>query len=147
SWMTRRFEAHERREAERFLEEILERRAALVQRCMPGFEAPGERSLVWIDGAWTHAILKRPRFAGEDEQVHAHGAPTARERAVASSALAGLEPHITYARVDLVPDDTGADEVVISEVELIEPSLFFDHCPTALERYVDALERVAGAGL
>ena len=139
SWMTKRFGAGDGGAAQGFLDEILRERAALVQRCMPGFASPGERSLIWIGGELTHAILKQPRYAGEEERVSAHREITVREREVAAAALAPLRD-ITYARVDLAPDERDGGGVVISEVELIEPSLFFAHSAEALERYVDGLE-------
>ncbi len=146
SWKTRLFAGEELAAAQRFFDELVAERAVLLQRCMPGFDDPGERSLIWIDGSWTHAIRKRPRFAGQDEQVLPHGEPTARELEIANGALSGLTDRILYARVDLVPDDL-SDDVVISEVELIEPSLFFDHSAAALERYIDGLERHLEAGV
>ena len=41
----------------------------LVQPYVPSVEAYGERSLVWVDGALTHAVRKTPRFGDQDEQV------------------------------------------------------------------------------
>ncbi|MFN9969178.1 MAG: hypothetical protein ACK58T_04695, partial [Phycisphaerae bacterium] len=37
--------------------------------CLRAVEGHGERALVWIDGEFTHAVRKSPRFAGNDEQV------------------------------------------------------------------------------
>ncbi len=44
---------------------------------------------------------------------------------------------LLYARVDVVTDDDG--EPVLMELELVEPSLFTDLAPGALERFADAV--------
>ncbi|HSO40851.1 MAG TPA: hypothetical protein VLT33_50340 [Labilithrix sp.] len=122
-----------------FLEALVGDRDAMVQRWMPSVETYGERSLVWIDGEFTHAIRKTPRFAGGVEQV-SEAVPIADdERAFATRALAPLAAELLYARVDVVRDAEGVLRVM--EVELIEPSLFFLQSPKALERFVAAIAR------
>ena len=50
----------------------------------------------------------------------------------------GISPNdLLYARVDLA--ETGADEYVLLELELVEPSLFLLHAPDAAEQYADEL--------
>jgi hypothetical protein len=44
---------------------------------------------------------------------------------------------LLYARVDLAPGTDGSP--LLMELELIEPSLFFECGPRALERLVDAI--------
>jgi hypothetical protein len=44
---------------------------------------------------------------------------------------------LLYARVDLA--ETAADEFVLLELELVEPSLFLVHAPSAAEQYADGL--------
>jgi len=46
---------------------------------------------------------------------------------LAQAALAAAPAAAAYARVDIVPDDSGV--LRIMELELIEPSLFLDHAP------------------
>jgi hypothetical protein len=46
---------------------------------------------------------------------------------------------LLYARVDVMPGPDGAPRV--SELELVEPSLFLVQHPPALERLVEALVR------
>jgi O-ureido-D-serine cyclo-ligase len=60
---------------------------------------------------------------------------------MAFNAIPGPVP--LYARVDLLQ---GADgQPVVLELELVEPSLFFDQGPGSARRFVDALvERLAG---
>ncbi len=51
-----------------------------------------------------------------------------------------LEEPPLYARIDLVRDATG--NTLLMELELIEPSLYFDQCPEAATRFVDAFLRI-----
>ena len=122
-----------------FLDALVVDRDAMVQRWMPSVETHGERSLVWIDGAITHAIRKTPRFAGGSEQVTGEVAIADDERAFAERALAGLPAELLYARIDMVRD--GEESLRLMELELIEPSLFFQQSKTALARFVAAVAR------
>ncbi|MDQ3366603.1 MAG: hypothetical protein M3680_14360 [Myxococcota bacterium] len=114
------------------------RGAALIQPYVSSVDGYGERSLVWIDGALSHAIRKSPRFAGDAEQIDGPFPIADDEREVAEAALV---PHrdLLYGRVDLARDDAGRP--MIMELELVEPSLFFARQPGAAERYVAGLQR------
>ncbi|HVU65090.1 MAG TPA: hypothetical protein VHC70_14005 [Phycisphaerales bacterium] len=135
----RRFAPEEIGGAAWWIRDLSSRVDVLVQPYLHGFQDPGERSLIWIDSAWTHAIRKRPRFAGEHERVDASEDPTDREIGVARQALAAAPAGCRYARVDLVRDAEGRPAV--SELELIEPSLYFVQSPDALARFVAMLEK------
>ena len=135
SWLTRRFT--DRDLALAFLAELSAVEDALVQPYMSSVEEGGERSLVWIGGETTHVVAKRPRFHGEDEAVALAEPPTGVERDLASQAVAALSAESPlYARVDLI---AGPDGPFLSEVELIEPSLFFLQHPPALGLFVSAV--------
>ncbi len=138
SWRTKRFRGDALGDAAAFAAELLAERDVLLQRFEPGALDPGERCLVWIAGEFTHAIRKRPRLEGQDESVDADVPPTAGELEVAEAALAPLADRLTYARVDVMPAPDGSPR--ISEIELMEPSLFFPQGPPAAERLTRALE-------
>jgi O-ureido-D-serine cyclo-ligase len=117
-------------------------RDMLVQRYMPAVETAGERSLVWLAGGFSHAIRKQPRWSGDEEVVSAGRVPIADdERALGERVLALVREPIAYARVDLVRDGAGA--LRLMELELIEPSLFFDKAPGAVDRFAEAIARLA----
>lgn len=139
SFRTRRFPPGARAEARAFLAALAADRDAMVQPFLPG----AERALVFVDGAFTHGVEKSPRFAGGAERV-SEGLPlTAEERAFAERALGPHARRLLYARVDVLRDATGA--LRLSELELIEPSLFLLQGPAALARLVAAIRRaVAG---
>ncbi|MHC5111345.1 MAG: ATP-grasp domain-containing protein [Planctomycetota bacterium] len=139
SAQTRRFGADERAQAQEWLEHMLGGMDVLIQPYVDSFREPGERALIWIDGEWTHAVRKHPRFLGQDECVEASFPPTGDELEVADAALAVVPHRLAYARADLV---TGADgSPMISELELMEPSLFFEQNEKALHRFIDVITR------
>ena len=139
SFRTSRFQAADVDRGQAFLEGLVRDGDAMAQLYMPAFEHPGELALVWIDGQLTHAVVKQPRFADDDEQVSDAVPGSDEERAIADRALAVVDRDLMYARVDVVHHHDG--HLVISELELLEPSLFLLQHPDALERLVTAIVR------
>lgn len=139
SFRTRRFTGGERDAAARFLAESARARDTLVQPYLDAFAETGERALIWIDGEFTHAIEKRPRFAGEDERVSSALPLEPAEAEFAERLLAPLAQELLYARVDLVRGPSC--ELLLSELELVEPSLFLLQEPAALQRLVEGVVR------
>lgn len=130
--------------AQAIFAELLAARDVLVQPYLTSVEGHGERALVWIDGAFTHAVRKSPRFAADSESVSEALAIPAEELVVAERALstatllAGMTlTDLLYARVDVARDAEG--NVVLMELELVEPSLFLLQSPAALERFATAI--------
>lgn len=124
-------------EAEAHARKIAERCEVMVQPYVASVEDYGERSVVWIDGAFTHAIRKSPRFGGEHESVSGALPIGDDERALAEAALAAVRGPLLYARIDMARDDRGRP--MIMELELIEPSLFLLQSPEALDRFATAI--------
>lgn len=129
-------------EAAGVLRRLLDERDVLVQPFLRSVEGHGERALVWIDGEFTHAVRKSPRFAGNDEQVSEAMPISAAERRVGEAALAPIARDLLYARVDVAPGEDGTP--VVMELELVEPSLFLRQSPMALERLVKGIVRRLG---
>jgi len=133
----------------RHLEALLAEGDALVQVFAPSVAREGELSLVWLDGAVSHAVRKRPgagefrvqpRYGGREEAIE----PGPAACRAALRALEACPGPLLYARVDLV-EQGGALRVM--EVELVEPALFLEPGSPGLERLGDALEhRLATAG-
>ncbi|HJQ19337.1 MAG TPA: hypothetical protein VJ867_03240 [Gemmatimonadaceae bacterium] len=113
----------------------------LVQELIPEIAAEGEWSIVLIDGAISHAALKRPK-AGDFRVQWEHGGSSQRADAppqVTSAALATAR-HIPgpwlYARVDGVMTGRG---FMLMEIECIEPHLFFAYRPASRAQFANAL--------
>ena len=99
---------------------------AMVQQFIPEVLAPGEWSLVFIDGEFSHAVIKRPRLG--DFRVQSQfggkarlGQPKPDTVAAAAAIVDALPEKPLYARVDGTEDERG---FVLMELELIEPVLF-----------------------
>lgn len=121
------------------LEWLLERTDVLVQPYLRSVDGSGERALIWIDGEFTHAVRKTPRFGGEDEHVSEAIAIAPDELALGEHVLAPIAADLLYARVDVARDDAGAP--LVMELELIEPSLYLLQHPPALDRLVGGIVR------
>ncbi|MEP6908613.1 MAG: hypothetical protein ABI858_11640 [Pseudoxanthomonas sp.] len=57
----------------------------------------------------------------------------------ATRQLLTLEQSLTYARIDLIRDESGAPRLL--EMELTEPSLFFTQAPGSADRFAAVLAR------
>ena len=121
---------------------VASRGAVMVQRFLPELTAHGEWSCIFFAGAFSHAVLKRPT-AGEFRVQSRYGGTAAPERPPAAvvegarHALRQAPPaDWLYARVDGVLLD---GTFTLLELEMLEPSLFFDSDPAAPERFARAL--------
>jgi len=113
----------------------------LTQPYLRSVDDYGESALMVFDGEFSHAVRKGPllaRGAGDVQGLFAKETidprvPGADERDVAARAVATIPggPPL-YARVDLIRDDRGTPCVL--ELELAEPSLYFEHAPGSAER-------------
>lgn len=143
SFRTHRFTSQQVAEAQQTLDSLSAERDAMIQPFLPAVETSGERSLIWIDGEFTHAIHKHPRFAGQEERVELasfdESLQAAGRRVIDAVRSVGVFPtsDLLYGRVDLMPGREG--EWLLSELEVIEPSLFFLEFPPALDRFVHAI--------
>ncbi len=120
---------------------LLAEHDVLIQPYQASIERGGERSIVWIDGEITHAVCKSPRFAGGGESVSGPLPVAGDERDYASALIAhvraAVEADLLYARIDLIRADDGG--LCLSELEIIEPSLFVADHPPALHRLTAAI--------
>jgi len=118
-------------------------KAMILQPLVEEISRTGEYSLMLFDGAFSHAVVKRPR-SGDFRVQEYHGgqtlpctAPPAGAIELAQQALAAAPAAATYARVDIVPDDDG--RLMIMELELIEPALFLNHARDGGAAFVSAI--------
>jgi len=129
-------------------------RLAMVQPYVPSVDSYGETGLIYLGGAYSHAIRKGPLLSGPDPALQGDGGsalyveeeitartPTEAEQAVAEATLRALpfDPaQLLYARVDLLDTPDGP---TLIELELTEPSLFVGTAPGAPERFAAAVAR------
>jgi len=121
--------------------ELLERSDILAQEIIREVAVNGEWSLIFIDGGFSHATIKRPRTGDFRVQTELGGsAEPAQAPADVISAAAGITKHIPgawlFARIDGVVTPRG---FMLMEVECIEPLLFFQQQPSSLAQFARAL--------
>ena len=103
----------------------------------------GEISMILIDGIYTHAILKKAKvgdFRVQDDfggSVHNY-IPTDEEITFAENAIKTCPELPVYARVDIFTDND--NKIALSELELIEPELWFRHNPEAANKLAKAIK-------
>jgi glutathione synthase/RimK-type ligase-like ATP-grasp enzyme len=117
----------------------------LIQQFIPEIEAHGEISFIYFDGAYSHAVLKRPA-AGDFRVQKEHGGSAELfhpDSALLDQAdeIAAAVPQVRdslYCRIDAVARD---GRLVLMELELIEPELFLGLAEGAAERFAEAIAR------
>ncbi len=107
---------------------------AMIQPFLPAIQAEGELSFIFVDGALSHALLKRA--TGGDYRIQSlYGgtetpldpAPADRAAAEAIMALLPFDQPPLYARIDMVRLADG--QLAVIEAELIEPYLYPEQGP------------------
>jgi len=143
---TQRYLAKDRAAAIAHAKKLLDqKRSVLVQPYLAEVDTKGETALIFFKGIFSHAIRKGPLLQldeGPTSHLFAPEAITAREPSgeeleVAHQVLAAMPfTSLAYARVDLLPSHQGP---MLLELELTEPSLFFEHAPGSAERFAASL--------
>jgi glutathione synthase/RimK-type ligase-like ATP-grasp enzyme len=121
-------------------------RAAILQPYLPNIEAGGELSLIYLGGAFSHALRKRPRpgdfrVQPEFDSIITRHDPLPDEVEAAEAALRAADADLLYARVDLIRMPDGVP--VLMEIELVEPDLYLEHHPDAPAAFARAVEAAA----
>jgi glutathione synthase/RimK-type ligase-like ATP-grasp enzyme len=127
-------------------------RTVLVQPYLEAIDTAGETALIYLGGAFSHAIAKAPllpqgtrhdlasRALYVEETITARE-PSDAELAVGADVIAFLrtrfDGELLYARVDLLPSPEGP---VVIEVEVSEPSLFLGFAADAADRFAAAIQ-------
>ena len=117
----------------------------MVQPYLDSVEGYGERSLLFCEGTFTHAVRRNPALSTEGEERFAARPvePTEAELEVARAVLAEVGRPLLYARVDVVPGPDG--DPLLIELEVTEPQLFLRHSEAGTARLADAVVARAGS--
>lgn len=120
--------------------------AFLLQPLVESVRSEGEWSFIYVDRELCHVLLKKP--APGDYRSHgiyggtvATAAPRPDDLVEVDAILDRLPFDLLYARVDLVRLD---GRLVVMELELIEPILYFNLAPRGVGRLVSAALSRAG---
>lgn len=116
----------------------------MVQPFMSSIQTEGEYSFIFIDGHFSHALLKQAK-AGDYRIQSLYGgretpvSPTTADLKAARSVVETLDEMPLYGRIDMVRGEEG--QLLLMEFELIEPYLYPEQGPRLGQLYVDALKR------
>jgi hypothetical protein len=122
---------------------------AMIQPFLSAIQSEGEHSFIFVDGQFSHGLIKQA--TGGDYRIQSlYGGieiavePAPEDRAAAEDVIAMLpfsQPPL-YARIDMVRLESG--ELAVIEAEVIEPYLYPLQGPDFGKRMADAmLERLA----
>ncbi|WP_414829302.1 ATP-grasp domain-containing protein [Alteromonas sp. H39] len=115
-------------------------RGIMIQPFVKEVLLEGEYSLFYFNGKYSHAILKTPK-QGDFRVQEEHGGalqsvtPDASMQKACEHALASMPTDSLYARVDLIRYQS---QWAVMELELIEPSLYFNLDDASQPRFVNA---------
>ncbi|MFT5677314.1 MAG: glutathione synthase/RimK-type ligase-like ATP-grasp enzyme, partial [Paraglaciecola sp.] len=123
-------------------------RPFMVQPFLNNIIEEGEYSLFYFAGHYSHCILKMPKeddFRVQEEHGGQLKLVDASDEMLtqARHTLASLPDEALYARIDLVRYE---QEFAVMEVELIEPSLYFNMDANSPQRFADAFVETFGEG-
>ncbi|MBJ05116.1 MAG: hypothetical protein CMP65_04370 [Flavobacteriales bacterium] len=116
----------------------------LVQEYQKNIESFGEVSIIMIDGNYSHAIKKLAKpgdFRVQDDfggTIHEYR-PSKKELIFAKNVISKINETPIYARVDIMVDNNG--KIALSELELIEPELWFRRCPNSAKSLARAIQK------
>lgn len=119
---------------ESLFSELISQESFMLQPFQHHIVTEGEISMMVFNGQFTHAILKKAKagdFRVQDDfggTVHNYS-PTKEEIIFAENTVKSCPELPIYARVDIFTDNNG--KTALSELELIEPELWFRHFPEA----------------
>lgn len=116
--------------------ELIAEEAMILQEFMHNVPRKGEIAFMVMAGKFTHAVLKRAKegdFRVQDDfggTLHDYS-PSQEEIEFAENAVKACPSLPYYARVDVIWNNQ--NEMVISELEMIEPELWFRRMPEAAD--------------
>lgn len=117
----------------------------LAQQFIPEIQMQGEISFIYLDGNYSHAVLKRPA-CGDFRVQQEHGGSAELFHSTATllqqaNAIAQAVPQVRdslYCRLDAVEKN---GKLILMELELIEPELFLGLAEGAAKRFAAAIVR------
>jgi len=130
------------------LQKILDSSDVLLQPFQSFVKSHGEISMVLIDGEFSHAVKKTPPsgefviHGGKEECF----TPSIEEIQLAerslqvSKGLIGETSNFLFGRVDLLTSNNG-NEKLVSELEILDPELFFRYSPAAVQKISQLIQR------
>lgn len=123
------------------LDQFLPAHDMLLQPFLETVTSLHERSLIFIDGEFTHAIERKPALDLDPSARDRLIEPQEEEWLLARRILGLLPARPLYARVDLIPEEAGT--FCLMELELVEPALWLSFAPHSVQLFADAIAKKA----
>lgn len=129
-------------EHEAIYKELISKESMMLQEFQYSVPVDGELTFVVFGGKFSHAILKKAKqgdFRVQDDfggTVHDYQANN-EEIKFAEEVVALCNPIPVYGRVDVILDNQ--KKLAVSELELIEPELWFRNKPASADMYAEAV--------
>lgn len=129
-------------EQEALFQDLIAAEAMVLQPFLHNIVKKGEVAFMVINGKVTHAVLKKAKkgefrvqddFGGSVEVYQ----PSEAEISFAEQVVAACPEQPIYARVDMVWDNH--NQMALSEIELIEPEMWFRNYPLAAQKLAVAI--------
>lgn len=123
-------------------QQLISTESMLLQEFQEQIVSKGEVSFMVFGGKYSHAVLKKVKsgdFRVQDDfggSLHEYTA-SKEEREFVESVIAQCEVLPVYARVDVMWDNS--DQLCLSELEMIEPELWFRKAPSSAEIMANAV--------
>lgn len=127
------------------ISEVMTQKKCMLQPYLNEIETEGELSLIYFEGKFSHAIVKKPKkgdfrtqdkFGGSIQTI----VPSNSILAISNKTIHFIQNKfnttLLYARIDLVK---WKKNWVIIEAEVVEPQLYFQYDESSLKRFVQAV--------
>ena len=129
------------------LEGTFSRKDFLVQPFIKNVKSEGEYSLIYFGNRLSHVLLKTPKngdFRVQEEHggiLKAINKPESSLIDFGNKVMGTIPYQCLYSRVDVV---RGSDNYLLMEVELIEPSLYFNMDPKSPQMFAEVFNKWHG---
>jgi len=129
---------------ENLFAQLIKSETMIVQEFQHSIIATGEIAMMYFNGQFSHSVLKRAiagDFRVQDDfggTVHQYQA-SIEQINLGKEALEVNNSMPVYARVDIIKDNS--DNWAVTELELIEPELWFRYYPPAADLFTEAIKR------
>ena len=141
SYNTQVFEAKHVEQINTVYQPIAKKKDLLLQKFIPEIQTHGETSFVFFNKKFSHCINKKPKdgdfrvqvqFGGKYTAIHPDPALIEKAKQI----LDTFSEPLLYARVDGIAIN---DDLLLMEIECIEPDLYFDLCEGSMQRFVSSI--------
>ena len=145
AWNTHRIKKKNVKNSEGLFMALQNSQKMVVQEFQKNVLSQGEVSMIVIGGKVTHSVLKRAKdgdYRVQDDYGGTVGLykPSADEILFSELIVSMCNPIPVYARVDIIRDNE--NKLALSELELIEPELWFRFNPDAANLLAKEIEKI-----